>query len=224
MDAFVLATAVAVAGWTCLSPCAEARADEPPPPSGTSASSDARPDPDRASNDDSVHRPRFGAVAGLGFPRPLSIEALIKLDDYVAVGGEYGVLPSITVDGVETTLSSFAADGRIFPFRNAFYVGLRAGRQHVGAETGVSVESLGALNETLALDSWFLNPRIGVLWTAASGLTVGAEIGIQIPLSSDITSSLPLAYAPEAEAERAVNTFGKSVLPTINLLQLDFLF
>jgi hypothetical protein len=186
------------------------------------AATEARRPPDRASDDDSTHRPRFGAIAGLGFPRPLSVEALLKVDDYVSVGGEYGVLPSITVDSVETKLSSFAVDGRLFPFRNAFFVGLRAGRQHVGAATTVSVESIGVLNETLALDSWFLNPRVGVLWTATSGLTVGAEIGIQIPISADIASSLPLAYAPEAE--RAANTLGKTVLPTLDLLQIGFLF
>jgi hypothetical protein len=147
---------------------------------------------------------------------------MVKIDDFLSVGAEYGVLPSITVDGVQTNLWSFAGDARVFPFRNAFFIGLRAGRQHVGASTTVNVESVGSLPETLALDSWFLNPRIGLLWTGSSGLTVGAELGIQIPIASGVTSSLPLALAPDAE--RTASTLGKTVLPTINLLQIGMLF
>jgi hypothetical protein len=200
---------------------------EPSPPqpeaSSQGAQVEAAPSRDRMNDDEtSVHRPRFGALGGLGFPHPLSIEAMVKLNDYVAVGVEYGVLPTITVDDVDTHLWSLAADSRIFPFRNAFYIGLRAGRQHVGAATTVAVDPVGSLPETLALDSWFLNPRVGVLWTSTSGLTVGTEIGVQIPTSSSVTSSLPLAYAPEAE--RTVDTLGKTVLPTIQLLQVGFLF
>jgi hypothetical protein len=182
-----------------------------------------RPAPsDRPGEESAGHRPQFGALVGLGFPRPLSIEGMVKIDDFLSVGAEYGVLPSITVDGVQTNLWSFAGDARVFPFRNAFFIGLRAGRQHVGASTTVNVESVGSLPETLALDSWFLNPRIGLLWTGSSGLTVGAELGIQIPIASGVTSSLPLALAPDAE--RTASTLGKTVLPTINLLQIGMLF
>lgn len=214
------ATACAMA-WLASSP--GTRADVPrPSPDDPATPGAAQASPDRPTDNDASHRPRVGAIAGLGFPRPLSIEALVKIDDYATIGAEYGVLPSVTIDGVHTGLWSFAADGRVFPFRNAFFLGLRAGHQHVGASTTVSVDSLGSLPETLALDSWFLNPRVGLLWTGESGLTVGAELGIQIPVSSSITSSLPLAYAPEAE--RTANTLGKTVLPTINLLQIGILF
>jgi hypothetical protein len=206
--------------WACLLGslvvAAPALADEPAPPRETPASND------RQADHEPTHRPQFGAIAGLGFPRPLSIEGLVKVDDLVSVGAEYGVLPSVTLDNVETNLWSLAADARVFPFRNAFFVGLRAGRQHVGASTTVNVDSVGALPETLALDSWFLNPRVGLLWTGATGLTVGAELGIQIPVSSGVSSSLPLALAPEAG--RTASTLGKTVLPTINLLQIGALF
>ena len=167
-------------------------------------------------------RTRFGATAGIGFPRPLSLEALVKVGGLLGVGVEYGLLPSVTIDSVDTHLWSVAGDARVFPFRNAFYVGLRAGRQHVEAATTVTIASVAMADEVLALDSWFLNPRIGVLWTGTSGLTVGMEIGVQIPFSSGVTSSLPLALVPDAE--RTVNTLGKTVLPTIDLLQIGMLF
>jgi hypothetical protein len=199
-----------------------ARADVPP--SEVAPAPQPTPSPrDRARDDDtSLHRPRVGAIAGVGFPHPLSIEAMVKIDDYLSIGGEYGVLPTITIDQVDTHLWSLSADGRVFPFRNAFFLGLRVGRQHVGATGTVDIASVGGLPEQLALDSWFVNPRVGVLWTAPSGFTVGAEAGIQIPISPSVTSSLPLAYAPEAE--RTIDTLGKTVLPTIDLLQIGMLF
>jgi hypothetical protein len=204
-----------------------ARGDAPPSDAPTAQADPpgqpaAPPERDRPSNDEAAaHRPRVGAIAGVGFPHPLSIEAMVKIDDYVSLGGEYGVLPTVTVDGVDTHLWSLAGDARVFPFRNAFYLGLRAGRQHVGASGTVTVDSVG-LPEQLALDSWYLNPRVGVLWTGASGLTVGAELGVQIPISPTVTSSLPLAYAPEAQ--RTIDTLGRTVLPTVQLLQIGMMF
>jgi hypothetical protein len=218
-----MASVASMTGGTTASMGTPERQPGPEPEPDQAPTAAPAPQPDRP-NDGAApaRRPRMGAIAGLGFPHPLSIEAMVKLDDYVAVGGEYGVLPTITIDQIQTHLWSLSADGRVFPFRNTFYVGLRVGRQHVGASGTVNVDTVGALNEQLALDSWFLNPRIGALWTAPSGLTIGAEIGIQIPVSPSVTSSLPLAYAPEAE--RRIDTLGKTVLPTIDLLQIGVLF
>jgi len=203
-----LASALASLVWS-----SPARGQTAPPDEPTSS--------ERTSEEVS-HRPRVGAIAGVGFPRPLSLEAMVKIDDVVGIGAEYGLLPSVTVDNLDTNLWSVAVDARVFPFRNAFFVGLRVGRQHVGASTAVTVASIATVDETLALDSWFLNPRIGLLWTGTSGLTIGAELGIQIPLSPSVTSSLPLALVPDAQ--RTANTLGKTVLPTINLLQIGMLF
>ena len=199
-------------GPLCSSPPARA---ETSPQTQETASSDH-------GTENASHRTRFGATAGIGFPRPLSLEAMVKVGGLLGVGVEYGLLPSVTIDNVDTHLWSVAGDARVFPFRNAFYVGLRAGRQHVEAATTVTIASVVTADEVLALDSWFLNPRIGVLWTGSTGLTVGMEVGVQIPLSPGVTSSLPLALVPEAE--RTVNTLGKTVLPTIDLLQIGVLF
>src|SRR4051812_23739176 len=53
---------------------------------------------------------RLGALAGVGFPRPLTIEALIGLERALALGLEYGFMPPSTIGGVDMTLSSVAAD------------------------------------------------------------------------------------------------------------------
>jgi hypothetical protein len=161
---------------------------------------------------------RVGVIGGMGFPRPLAIEGMAEFSGYVALGIEYGVLPTITVDGVSAGLWSVAADLRVFPFRGAFFLGVRAGRQHVGAATSIAVAPFGSATEVLALDSWFLNPRAGFLWTLWGRLALGVEAGVQVPLAPSIASSLPLALYPSAQ--RTIDTLGRSVIPTVDLVRV----
>jgi hypothetical protein len=164
---------------------------------------------------------RVGVIGGVGFPRPLAVEGMAEIGGFVALGVEYGALPAVTIDGVSTSLWSLAGDLRVLPFHGAFFIGLRAGRQHVGATTTLSVASFGSATEVLGLDSWFVNPRVGFLWTTREGLTFGVEAGVQVPLSPAVSSSLPLSLYPTAQ--RTIDTLGKSVLPTIDLLRVGLL-
>jgi len=212
----LLALVVSVTGSSLLSERA-ARAQDTLPPQPRDIAV-----PSRTLDDESEHRPvRLGALAGVGFPRPLAVEALIVADEVVALGAEYGVLPTVVIDDVRATLWSVAADARIFPLRGPFFLGLRAGRQHVGATTTVTVAPFGSATEDLALDSWFLNPRIGCLWTSEEGLAFGFEAGVQIPLTSNVDSSLPLELVPGAQ--RAADSLGKTLLPTVDLFRIGFL-
>src|SRR5215471_1437062 len=40
---------------------------------------------------------RIGVLGGLGFPRPLSLEGMVKIERIVGLGAEYSVLPSISI-------------------------------------------------------------------------------------------------------------------------------
>jgi hypothetical protein len=210
-----------------------AAAAEPAPAQAESLS--APPAPDTAPAEPGVRPLRLGVLGGVGFPRPLSVEALAQLYGIVTVGLEYGALPPLTIDSVRASLWSVAGDVRVSPFRgsmSSFFVGTRFGRQHVGAETPVTVPMLGTANEVLGLDSWFLNPRVGFLWTWPGGegrqgdvvqpaLAIGIEAGVQIPLGPTVSSTLPLSLAPDAN--RAASTLGKTVLPTVDLLRLGLM-
>jgi len=164
---------------------------------------------------------RVGAVAGIGFPQPLAIEAMAVMDGIVAVGVEYGGLPTTTFSGVQTSLWALAADARLFPSRGPFFIGLRAGRQHVGASTTVTIPRLGSALEELSVDSWLLNPRVGFLWTSNAGLAFGMDAGAQIPLGSSVSSTLPLSLEPSAQ--RIADALGNSVIPTVDLLRVGLL-
>jgi hypothetical protein len=187
----------------------------PPPPAGAA---EAQPNAVSPSGPRTL---RVGALGGIGFPRPLAIEVMAVCSGLAAVGVEYGALPAITVDGVSAGLWSVAADLRVFPFRGAFYLGLRAGRQHARATTSIAVGSFGDANEILDLDSWYLNPRAGFLWTTREGLSFGVEAGVQFPLSPSVSSSLPLSLYPSAQ--HTIDALGSSVIPTVDLLRIGLL-
>ena len=163
---------------------------------------------DHVDGTDAVHKLRVGAIAGVGFPRPLAIEPMVVLGGWVAVGGEYGVMPAMTLYGVQASLWSLAADVRVFPFRGNFFVGLKVGHQHIDASTTITVAPYGSAPEQLALDSFYVNPRIGFLWTSNAGLTLGVEAGVQIPVASSTDSSLPLALAPSS-VQNTIQALGR---------------
>lgn len=165
---------------------------------------------------------RIGAIGGVGFPHPLAVEPMIELGEMVAIGVEYAVLPTLNIDNVQTSLWSLSGDARFLPFRRIpFFLGLRTGRQHVHGDTTLAVAGYGSRTETLDLDSWFLNPRLGFLWTSRDGFTIGVDAGVQIPLSWSTKSSLPLTLAPSAQ--QTADTLGSSWLPTVDLLRIGLL-
>lgn len=166
---------------------------------------------------------RIGALAAVGFPRPVAIEAMMKFGGVVGLGAEYGVLPKTTLSGIDTTLWSLTADLRIFPFRGAFFLGVRGGYQWVAVAATLSAASLGSVTESASLETWIVNPRMGFLWTMKGGFTVGMEAGVQIPVSSSFSTTLPAPLALDVGTSGVVNALG-GVLPTVDLLRLGFLF
>lgn len=170
---------------------------------------------------------RIGVLGGVGFPRPLSIEGMVKIENMLGVGVEYSLLPSLTISGVETSFHALAADVRFFPFKDAFFVGLRAGRQHLGGDGTVTVANYGSVHEAVSVDTTFINPRIGFLWTWDPGVTLGIDVGVQVPLSASSSNSIP-ANVPvgtdvSSQITSVTNSLGKYTLPTVDLFKIGVL-
>jgi hypothetical protein len=160
-----------------------------------------------------------GAIAGVGFPRPLAVEGLVKLHDRIALGLEYGVMPEITVAEINTRLWSVAGDLRVFPFGGMLFAGLRGGRQHIGADTTVPVDGRDAV-AAVNVDSWYVNPRVGILWTSKLGLTLGTEAGVQVPIGSRVSTNLPRGTSDTVVS--VADALGKQVIPTLDLIRVGF--
>ncbi len=166
---------------------------------------------------------RVGALAGVGFPRPLVFEGMVKIADWVGVGGEYATLPTMKFGDVDAKLASYSADARVFPFRGAFFLGLRGGYQRFDAATTVAIPTAGASEYTATVSTWYLNPRLGLLLTTSMGLTIGTEVGVQLPVSSKLSTSAPAELAGLVGEHPAIRFFG-GTMPTVDLLRVGGLF
>jgi hypothetical protein len=166
---------------------------------------------------------RIGVLGGLGFPRALAIEGMVKLEKVLGLGLEYATTPNYTISGAETSFWALSATLRVFPFKDGFFLGLRGGRQHLGGEGTITVAPYGRIHESVAIDTTFLNPRIGFLWTWSPGFTLGIDAGVQIPIGVTVASSVPPGTGVDQEVLSVAQTIGNSPLPTIDLLKLGFL-
>lgn len=174
---------------------------------------------------------QIGGLAGLGFPRPFQLEAFAKIQQQLGVGVEYSFMPPTTVEGVWSRFNAVAVDGRWFPFKGGFFLGFRAGRQWLDASMTATVQGLGTGTESMNAATWFLNPRIGYLYTWESGITLGIDAGIQLPIGATYSRTGPATAAGLAQGTTAdntlrivANTLGNDVTPTVDLLQIGFLF
>ena len=167
--ALALLASSAILAMSCSARAEESAAPLVPAPSADRPSSSQR---DRA---------RVAVVGGVGFPRPLAIEALFGVNRILAIGLEYSFLPVTSVGGIDTSFYALAGDARFFPFRNSFFLGLRGGHQHLGRSATLTVPPYGSFHGSIDVDTWFINPRAGFLWMWESGLAIGSDVGVQIP-------------------------------------------
>ena len=213
--AFVLATTASPA-WA-----------QDPTANGSSAPAASKDEPTKtnAEEEDDKEAFRIGVIGGVGFPRPFAIEGMVKIDRVVGLGLEYAFLPQTNVFGVRAKMSSFSADLRVFPFRGAFFVGMRTGYQRLSAETTVTAAGF-SVDESAVASTWFVNPRIGFLWTWGSGFTLGIDAGVHVPISPKLETTIPAGFATSLDRsiQTTANTFGNATTPTLDLLRIGFLF
>jgi len=173
----------------------------------------------------------YGALVGVGFPRPLAAEGIVRIERAVMLGVEYSALPQISISNVKASCWAIAGDARVFPFRGPFFLGLRVGEQHATAEASLSAYGY-TVPASLSVDTVFLDPRLGFLWTWDPGIALGIAAGVQIPLSSNASSELgatPSAVATGAASarqslENVASSIGQTTLPTVDLLRVGVLF
>jgi len=187
-----------------------ARADDPPPVG------------EQRSTPQETHA-ALGLLGGLAFPRPLDVEGVIKIGHSAMFGAEFSMLPRTTISGVEPTFWALALDARYFPFKGGFFLGVSGGRQSVSATGTASLGTLGTISESASAETWFVNPRIGYLKTWSSGVTLGFDVGAQIPLAATFATTLPSSLSQTQEVMSIAHLVGKSVLPTVDLLRVGFL-
>lgn len=165
-----------------------------------------------------------GAYAGVGFPSPMTIGGMLWFEKTISVGAEYGFYPGSKIGSVDVTYRSFAGDVRIFPLQSPFFFGVRVGRQHVSGATTISVPPYGSGTAMAEADTWYVNPRVGFLWTTSFGLTVGMDAGLRIPTRHSSSNNLPNGVEMPAAVANVTNILATRTIPTVTLLQLGLQF
>jgi hypothetical protein len=167
---------------------------------------------------------QLGVLGGVGFPRPFSIGALLKIERAFAMGVEYSTSPTLGLGGADWSYHAIAADVRVFPTQSWFFLGMRVGKQHLTGTTTFSTEQTGQLTESLTMDTWFVNPRVGFLYTSKEGLTLGIDAGLQIPVSHTMSTTLPAGTPLPGTVDSVTNFLGAKIIPSVTVLQLGMMF
>ena len=187
----------------------------PPPAAGDAPSAPAGTAPAPAPR----HIRLTGTLGAVSLPRVLSIEVHARFRrandpawDLFALGAGIEYLPpGLANFGEKTTLSWFQVgpEGRFFAYRWLF-VGARVGWQFSRADSEKFKSEVDYITT-----SAIVAPKIGALYTFASGLTIGGDLGASIPLFAGTT--LESDGQSDANARKAAKTFGMFVMPFLSL-------
>lgn len=173
---------------------------------------------------------RFGALVGAGIPRPIALEVGVRLWSALDLGLEWATLPEVTLADIDFSMTSYQAVVRWFPWRGRLFAGLRAGVHRYGSESGSAV-----VHARVESTDAVFNPHVGWLWTHRSGLTLGADVGLQLvpgdapraTLTDEAGGRLAEigedAEGIQEDAEDLAATVVKTPLPTVGL-RAGFLF
>ena len=169
-----------------------------------------------------------GATAGIGLPTPFSGQALVKYKNLIGVNAEYGFLPEIKVpisEDLRVKASSLEASFRLYPFRGSFFLGCGFGSQKISASATVSEMNVRA-PVSAETTTTFLSPRIGFLHRFDFGLSLGMDVGVQVPLSGKTDFSVPEFQGKQlsipAEVTDASRYAEKTWVPIVHILQLGY--
>ncbi len=159
---------------------------------------------------------RYAAALGLGAPRLLGLEAMVKMArpeaprwDLAAFGVELSYLPpNVLKFGADATVSllQVGVQARWFPWRWAF-AELAGGYAITRSDSTKFASAV-----TYVGTSGYLSPRLGVLYTLRGGVTIGGDLGATMPFAE--TTHLN-AEQPDSNARKIVNTFALWTMPQL---------
>ena len=199
-------------------------------------------------------RVRIGPLLGFGLPNLLNFGGLVRFNRYVGAGVNVGFIPTLKISYYGHALISyheFDIHGRVFPFGGGAFVGVGMGYEtargtfrsstdissYLGLlPPGVNLPNPLIYESTAAIRTLILTPQLGYLYMSELGLSIGIDVGLQLPVTAskiDFSSHLGLpAGTPESLATQirtqllepsdaavrgTLYTIGRTPLPTINI-------
>jgi hypothetical protein len=171
-------------------------------------------------------------LTGGGLPLPLRFGIETKFQNLVGLSFDYGLFPTLSISDVKLGANGWTVAAKLYPFRESFFLGVGMGRQTL--EASRSEDIAGSMTRVEAsMDSTLLVPQIGWRWVWDSGLWLGTEIGVQIPISNSgrVTTNgsaavqMDPSYAElEDDVESIIDKIGDLPLPQMAFAQIGFFF
>jgi hypothetical protein len=220
---------------------APARNDTPFDPSSRKSATDSpsskppdsEPPEQTAPAESSSRVIRLGPIVGVGLPGFISIGGMLKLTSYLGFGVNMGLIPSMHIAYYgDATLAyqEYDAYGRLFPFGGGFFLGAGAGYatikgtmkstfntatyQAQAALAGISVPNPLSYQSEGTVKTMILTPQVGYFYTTDIGLSIGLDVGAQVPIApSQITYKSHLTLPPGTPAAVASGIQAQYVKP-----------
>jgi hypothetical protein len=193
-------------------------------------------------------RRRFGGSLSLGVPHPifLDVETIESPQLTLALGlGGLGIpIKTKNLDDAKLSIGAIDVRARWHPFSGAFFLGGILGVQSLqGSASETIAVSSETVHTTVKVDvgTGYFTPHLGWLWMFKSGLALGTELGLQVPLGTktklDIATDHPVANSvlvelkntePYRNLESGVSDFGRRigqiVFPYVTLIRVGWFF
>lgn len=208
--------------------CREAQADP-----ATTPTVDGLPTPSVYTREGLMGPVRFVPTLGVGAPDGLRLGAFAKWRGLLASGAAFSYLPDSRVPGTEASIIRVSGEAfaRVHPFRGAFFVGLAGG---LSQTKGTLAAQRMAFNQMQRVEVHayarlvYLAPHLGFQWMLPHDLTLGFDVGVEIPLATAEPSFDAAKYGlvfpiegkgAVADATRYVS---RLPIPVVHLLEIGY--
>jgi hypothetical protein len=176
---------------------------------------------------------RLGVLAGAGAPSAVSGQLVFKYKEVIGANLELGMLPDLTINPVTVSQKMWDASVRVYPFKGAFFLGCGIGQQWLDANGSVTQDGITG-TAGMEVKTTFIMPRLGLMHRFSFGLAIGADIGVEIPIAGDtsttqsVSSNYPVPpgfnLTPPKDAQDIADKIKTTPIPVLHVLQLGYIF
>jgi hypothetical protein len=193
-----------------------------------------------AAEETPVEKPRnfrIGPAVAMGAPSGFGGGISMKLYRLIGVEARASYVPWLTVASpIKLSRVSYEGGARVYPARDAFFVGVAGGyaQLHAAAmeEVGAGTAYAQQVSARAGIAYAYVRPELGWLWAFDNGMTLGIHGGAEIPVwhaqpTATITSQEGTVNAtgkPGANGAVAALSFvGTHPIPAVTLFEVGFL-
>lgn len=126
-----------------------------------------------------------GPVLNLGVINPIGAGVHARVGDHLGFGIDYQILPTVVIQGADTSASLLTVDARVYPFAGAFFLSGGIAVQSVRATAsardfgpvpaGYRVDVAGAVDIPML--------KFGLGFFGRGGLVLGIDLAVGVPLT-----------------------------------------